>query len=95
MRERAGTHGGLLQTGVDIACWLGQLTPCRHFDVGAFIDGSIDCAGLDDHHAAACRPDDSAVEHEPVASSAAGQLHATEVSTRLLLVRGARVARAI
>jgi hypothetical protein len=64
VRERARSHGGLLQTGVDIACRLGQLASCRHFDVGAVLNGSIDRAGLDDHYSA-LGPDDSASEHEP------------------------------
>ena len=83
MRERAGTHGGLLQTGVDIACRLGQLAPCRHFNgAGAFFNGSIDRARLDDHHAA-LGSDDTAFESERVHdASAAGQHNASEVSGR-------------
>ena len=76
MRERARTDGGLLQTGVDIACRLGQLAARRHFDVGA-----TPCF---DRHDAACRHEhdpacgyDDAERHD--AASAAGQHVTTEV----------------
>lgn len=81
MRERAGSDGRLLQTGVDIACRLGQLAPRRHFDVGAVLNGSVDRARLD-HHDAALRYDDAALEHESerVHDASAGQYFAAEVS---------------
>jgi len=86
VRERAGSHGGLLQTGVDIACRLGQFAPCRHFDVGAVLHGSIDRARRDDHYSAV-GPDDTAAEHDPEwvhDAAAAGQHDATEVSATWL-----------
>ncbi len=64
MRERARFDGGLLQTGVDIACRLGQLASRRHFDGGAVLDGSIDRAGLHDYDAS-LGYDDTPLEHEP------------------------------
>jgi hypothetical protein len=43
---------GLLQTGIDFPRGLGQLTPRRHVDDGAFLHGPVERAGHHDHHAA-------------------------------------------
>jgi hypothetical protein len=73
MREHAGTDGRLLQTGVDIACRLGQLAARRHFDVGAAcIDRSNDAACRHVQHVAFGH--DLAVEPD---HAAAGQQHVT------------------
>jgi hypothetical protein len=79
MRERARTDGGLLQTGVDIACRLGQLAACRHFDVGTTGLNRSDPASRLVEHDAACGHDVT-VEPEQHDASAFGQHFATEVN---------------
>jgi hypothetical protein len=51
VRGCARAHVGLLETGVDFACRLGKLAPCRHLG-GASAGRPVDLAGDDDHHAA-------------------------------------------
>ena len=57
MRGLARALVGLLQTGVDFAGRLGQLTATRRYVDGASCDGSVDVARNDYHHATLGRLD--------------------------------------
>jgi len=74
---------GLLQTGVDFARGLGQLTPRRHVDDGAFLHGPVERAGHHDHYAALGSDASSESELDP----AGGFDYAAEIGV-LRLVDG-------
>jgi hypothetical protein len=71
---------GLLQTGVDFAGWLGQLTARRYVDGTASCDGSVDVAGNDYHHAALGRLDTAEPERLHELDATAGLEYAAEIS---------------
>ena len=82
MRGLARALVGLLQTGVDFAGRLGQLTARRYVDGAASCDGSVDVAGNDYHHAALGQLDTAEQPerlHE-LDATAGGLEHAAEIS---------------
>jgi len=61
---------GLLQTGVDFTFRRGELAAGRYLGPGAFLDGSVDVA-WDDHHHAACGHHAAAGKQQPERDAAA------------------------
>jgi hypothetical protein len=82
---------GLLQTGVDFARWLGQLTARRYDDGGASRDGPVDGARNDHHHAARGQllAAESERRHE-LDATAGGLEHTAEIARYFRLVTGGR-----
>ena len=79
MRGLARAVVGLLQTGVDFTCRLGQLTP-RRYGNGAARDRSVDVARNDHHHAALRRLRPAAERRHELDTAAGGFDYAAEIS---------------
>jgi hypothetical protein len=70
---------GLLQTGVDFTCRLGQLTPRRYGNAAAR-DRSVDVARNDHHHAALGQLYPAAERRHELDATAGGLQYAAEIS---------------
>ena len=79
MRGLARAVVGLLQTGVDFPCRLGQLTP-RRYGNGAARDRSVDVARDDHHHAALGQLCPAAERRHELDATAGGFEYAAEIS---------------
>ena len=80
MRGLARALVGLLQTGVDFTCRLGQLTARRHDGGAASCDGSVDVARNDYHHAALGQLCPAAERRHELDATAGGFQYAAEIS---------------
>ena len=80
MRGLARALVGLLQTGVDFTCRLGQLTARRHDGGPSSRDGSIDVARNDHHDAAFGQFDSAAKRRHELDATPGGLEHAAEIS---------------
>ena len=81
MRGLARAFVGLLQTGVDFTCRLGQLTPRRYVD-GTASRGSVDLARNHHHHATLGQLDTAAERRHELDATAGGLEYAAEISAR-------------
>jgi hypothetical protein len=79
VRGLARASVGLLQTGVDFTCRLGQLTARRH-DGGSPTRGSVSGAWNDHHHAALGQLDSAAERRHELDATARGLHYAAEIS---------------
>ena len=79
MRGLARALVGLLQTGVDFTCRLGQLTP-RRYGNGAARGRSVSGARNDHHHAARRQLCPAAERRHELDATAGGFQYAAEIS---------------
>ena len=80
MRGLARAVVGLLQTGVDFTCRLGQLTPRRYVNGAAARDRSVGVARNDHHHAARGQFRPAAERRHELDATAGGFHYAAEIS---------------
>ena len=88
MRGLARAVVGLLQTGVDFTCRLGQLTASRYVN-GTASGGSVDLARNNHHHAAFGQHHTAAERRHELYATAGGLDPAAQISAVPRLVKGA------